>query len=127
MTERWSRAWIEALDEAAQAVGGTGGERFVIQQVVEDERADGAGTAWHVVLTEDTVRVLPGAADDADVTFTQDRPTAESIVRGELAAGTALADGRLSVHGATTGLTRHRELLARLDEAWAGVTPQGGA
>lgn len=116
--DRWSQAWVEALDDAARAVGGTDGERFVIQQVVDD---DGTLLTWHVVLGPDGTRVRPGEADDADVTFRQDRATAEAIARGDLAAGTALAGGRLTVRGATAELTRHRDLLARLDEAWAGV------
>jgi len=115
---RWTQAWIEALDEAVAAVGGTGGEPFVIQQVVDD---DGVARAWHVTLGPDRTRVAAGEADDPDVTFRQDRDTAEAIARGELAAGRALAAGRLTVRGATAELTRHRDLLARLDEAWAGV------
>ena len=109
MVERFSPAWIEALDAAARDVEGTE-ERFVIQQVVDD-------AAWHVVLGPEGVRVRPGTAQDADVTFTQDRATAEAVASGELSASTALTTGRLTVRGATSKLTDHRHALARLDAA----------
>ena len=111
-------AWIEALDAAARGVAGDDGERFVIQQVVTEGAED---VTWHVVLAPSGVRVHPGVAEGADVTFRQDRATAEAIAAGELAAATALASGRLTVRGATAELTRHREVLARLDQAWAGI------
>jgi len=109
MVERFSAEWIEALDAAAQGVEGTV-ERFVIQQVVDE-------LAWHVVLGPDGVRVLPGLADEPDVTFTQDRATADAVAEGQLSAATALTSGRLTVRGATAKLTDHRVALARLDAA----------
>jgi hypothetical protein len=109
--ERFSPEWIEALDGAARGLDGPD-EPFVIEQVVDD-------VAWHVVLGPDGVRVLPGRAEGPDVTFTQDRDTADAIATGELSAAAALTAGRLTVRGATSRLTEHRELLARLDEAFA--------
>jgi hypothetical protein len=111
MVERFSDEWIAALDEAARGVDG-GPEPLVIQQVVDE-------VAWHVVLGPDGVRVHPGRADAADVTFTQDRATAEAVAAGELSAAAALTSGRLTVRGATARLTEHREALAALDEAFA--------
>jgi alkyl sulfatase BDS1-like metallo-beta-lactamase superfamily hydrolase len=108
-----SDAWIAALDDAARHIEG-GGEPLVIQQVVTD--GDGEVT-WHVALGPDGVRVRPGRADAADVTFTQDRETAEAIARGELSAATALTAGQLVVQGAAARLVDHRAVLARLDEA----------
>ena len=113
MPERFSSEWIEALDHAVRTLPG-GEERFVIQQVVDD-------VAWHVVLATDGVRVHAGQAEQADVTFTQDRATADAIATGELRAAAALTSGRLTVNGATARLTAHREALARLDEAFAGA------
>ncbi len=109
--ERFSPEWIEALDAAARDLPAAG-ELFVIQQVVDD-------VAWHVVLATDGVRVHAGEAEQADVTFTQDRATADAIATGELSAAAALTSGRLTVSGATARLTAHREALARLDEAFA--------
>jgi hypothetical protein len=109
--ERFSTEWIAALDHAASALPGADGT-FTIQQVVDE-------AAWWVELSPHGVRVHPGRADAPDVTFTQDRATAEAIATGELSAGAALTSGRLTVRGATARLTDHREALARLDEALA--------
>jgi len=111
MPERFSDEWIAALDAAARGLPGSG-ETFTIQQVVDD-------VAWHVVLGPDGVRVQPGRADDPDVTFRQDRATAEAIAAGEVSASAALTSGRLTVRGATDRLPEHREALARLDEVFA--------
>ena len=113
MPERFSDEWIAALDAAARDLPGLDGT-FTIQQVVDD-------VAWHVVLGPDGVRVQPGQAAEPDVTFTQDRATADAIATGELSASSALTSGRLTVRGATSRLTEHREALARLDEAFAGA------
>ena len=114
MPERFSDEWIEALDDAARGLPGTG-DRFVIQQVVSGD----VEAVWHVVLDDEGVRVRPGRHDAPDVTFTQDRETAEAIAAGELSAGAALTAGRLTVRGATARLTEHRDTLAALDEALA--------
>jgi hypothetical protein len=114
--ERFSPAWIEALDEAAQPLPGTD-PPFTIQQLVTGE----GGAAWHVELGVERVRVRPGEAEAPDVTFSQDRETAEAIAAGELSASAALTSGRLTVRGATARLTEHREALARLDEALANA------
>jgi alkyl sulfatase BDS1-like metallo-beta-lactamase superfamily hydrolase len=113
--ERFSPDWIAALDAAARALPGAD-TRFVIQQVLTDP--DGEVT-WHVDLGNEGVRVRPGRAEDPDVTFTQDRETAEAIAHGTLSAAEALTAGRLTVRGATAALTEHRDALARLDEALA--------
>jgi alkyl sulfatase BDS1-like metallo-beta-lactamase superfamily hydrolase len=112
--ERFSPEWIAALDDAARGLPGSD-DRFVIQQVVTGDEE----TAWHVVLDDEGVRVRPGRDDAPDITFTQDRATAEAIATGELSAGAALTAGRLTVRGATARLTEHRDTLAALDEALA--------
>jgi alkyl sulfatase BDS1-like metallo-beta-lactamase superfamily hydrolase len=113
--ERFSPEWIAALDAAARGLPGAENP-FVIQQVVTDP--DGEVT-WHVELGNEGVRVRPGRAEEPDVTFAQDRGTAEAIARGALSAAEALTAGHLTVRGATARLTEHRDALARLDEALA--------
>lgn len=113
--ERFSPEWVAALDGAARTLPGVS-ETFVIQQVVTDE---GREVAWHVALGPDGVRVQPGRAAEPDVTFAQDRATAEAIAGGTLSAAEALTSGRLTVRGAAARLTEHREVLARLDAAQA--------
>jgi hypothetical protein len=113
MPDRFSDDWIAALDAAARGLPGVD-DGLTIQQVVDD-------VAWHVVLGPEGVRVQPGRADAPDVTFTQDRATADAIAAGELSASAALTSGRLTVRGATARLAEHREALARLDEVFAGA------
>ncbi len=115
LVARFSPAWVEALDSAVRDLTASS-EAFIVQQVVTD--GDGE-VAWHLVLGTDGIRVLAGRADVPDVTFSQDRATAEAIADGELSAGAALTAGRLTVRGATARLTEHREALARIDEALA--------
>ena len=105
------------MDEAVRRLPGATGP-FVIQQVVTEGDDE---VTWHLVLAADGVRIRPGRADAADVTFHQDRSTAEAIADGELGAGAALTAGRLTVRGATARLTEHREVLARIDEALSGA------
>ena len=117
MAERFSGQWVEALGAAVRDLPAAP-EAFVIQQVVIDGDDE---IAWHLELGPDGVRVRPGRAEAPDVTFTQDRATADAIADGELSAGAALTAGRLTVRGATARLTEHREALARIDEALAGA------
>lgn len=119
VAERFTAEWVESLDTAVRDLP-AGDEALVIQQVVTDGDSEDE-IAWHLVLGSDGVRVLLGRADAPDVTFTQDRATAEAIADGELGAGAALTAGRLTVRGATARLTEHREALARIDEALAGA------
>ena len=115
MVPRFSAAWVEALDIAVRDLPATD-EAFVVQQVVTDGEDE---IAWHLALGPGGVRVHAGRAEAPDVTFCQDRQTAEAIADGTSSAGAALTAGRLTVRGATARLTEHREALARIDEALA--------
>jgi alkyl sulfatase BDS1-like metallo-beta-lactamase superfamily hydrolase len=117
MPERFSPAWIEALDAAARGLTAAA-EPFVVQQVVTGPDGE---VAWHLDLGPETIRVRVGWAESADVTFVQDRETARAVASGELSAGAALTSGRLTVRGATARLTEHRDVLARLDTAFQQV------
>ncbi len=102
MPERFSPEWIAALDAAARGLPGAE-EPFVIQQVVSSADGD---VAWHVDLEPEAIRVRPGRAGQADVTFAQDRETADAVAAGELSAAAALTSGRLTVRGATGAADR---------------------
>jgi len=115
VAERFTPEWVEDLDAAVRDLPAADAA-FVVQQVVTDGDDE---IAWHLVLGPDGVRVLAGRADAPDVTFSQDRATAEAIADGAVSAGAALTAGRLTVRGATARLTDHREALARIDEALA--------
>ncbi len=113
MPDRFSPEWVAALDEAARGLPGSD-ERFV--DPAGRRATTSRGTSSSAPRAS---RVRPGHAEAPDVTFTQDRATAEAIARGELSASTALTSGRMTVRGATSRLSEHREVLARLDEALA--------
>jgi hypothetical protein len=117
MVPRFSTAWVEAMDAAVRALPAVE-PAFVIQQVVTDGEDE---IAWHLALGPDGIRVLAGRAEAADVTFSQDRATADAIADGAVSAGAALTAGRLTVRGATARLTEHREVLARIDETLRGA------
>lgn len=117
MAERFTAEWVDALDAAVRDLPAAD-TAFVVQQVVTDGADE---RAWHLVLGPEGIRVRPGRAESPDVTFCQDRATADAIAEGELSAGAALTAGRLSVRGASARLTEHREALARIDEALAGA------
>ena len=63
-----------------------------LRQVVDDER-------WTVEVRAGRVSVDRDDDGEVDVTITTDRPTAEAIASGELAAQDALAAGRLKLAG----------------------------
>jgi putative sterol carrier protein len=123
MVRYLSPEWIEAVSAAAAACDdlrtATSGVRLTVQQRVTG--GPGGDVAYHVVVDDGAVAVLPGEAPAADVTFQQDHATATAIARGELAAQAAFMTGRLRVGGDVQLLMRHRDTLAGLDDALVGV------
>jgi alkyl sulfatase BDS1-like metallo-beta-lactamase superfamily hydrolase len=128
MLEPWSDAWIAAADAAARADAGlveaSRGRRVVIgQEVVDGERRN----RWHMVLDDGVVAVRPGPAEAPDVTFSQDRATAEAVARGELPARTAFVLGRIRVGGDVSVLLDLAPALAGLGDVFGAVRPVGAS
>lgn len=119
MAEHLSPAWIAALDEAAGSAVVPDDVRIVVQQVVLAD--DGTEVAYAVRLADGQVRVEAGRADDADVTFTQDRSTAAAIARGELSAQTAFLAGDLRVGGDLTKVLDGARVLATVQDVFASA------
>lgn len=114
-----SDAWLAELDAAAQAGGSAEAPDLVVQQiVVDDQRGE---VAYAIRLRGGRVRVVPGRADDADVTFTQDRATAESIARGEVSAQVAFLAGRLRVGGDLRAVLGRAAALAGVGDLFAAT------
>ncbi len=111
-----STEWIAALDAAASGRRAPDGLRLVVQQVVRDGDDE---VAYAIRIADGSVRVTGGRAADADVTFTQDRPTAAAIATGELSAQAAFIDGRLRVGGDLSTLLEHTAALAALEDVFA--------
>ena len=122
MLRHLSAEWIAALDEAARASSSlheaAADLDLTVQQVVSDGDDE---VTWYVRLRGGEVEIRAGRADDADVTFTQDRATARAIADGELSAQAAFMAGRLRTGGDLTRLLAHREALADLDDVFADV------
>lgn len=120
MAEFLSDEWITALDTAARAVRVADDLELVIQQVVPDGAASGE-VAYRVEATRGAVRVRPGRAAAPDVTFTQDRATAEAIHRGTLSAQAAFIDGRLRLGGDLRSVIDRAGALVALDDVFAAT------
>lgn len=119
MSRFLSDEWLADLAAAADAGTGPAGPAFTLQQVVTDDSGD--EVAWSVTVGAGELCVRPGRAAAPTVTFTQDRPTAAAIHRGELSAQAAFMTGRLRVGGDVRQLLEHQEILATLDDVFAGV------
>jgi predicted lipid carrier protein YhbT len=87
----------------------------VIQQIVPDG-PDGAEVAWVVTAADGAITVRRGRVDEPDITFTQDRATAEAIHRGELSAQTAFIEGRLRLGGDLRAVIERGTSLAAIDD-----------
>jgi putative sterol carrier protein len=119
MAEFLSPEWVTALADAGAGAAAPEGVRLVLQQVVLD--ADGSETAYVVRIADGAVSVEPGRADDADVTFTQDRATAEAIAEGKLSAQAAFLAGRLQVGGDLTVVLDGARELASVADVFAAA------
>jgi predicted lipid carrier protein YhbT len=107
--------WFHDLDAAARSSIVDGDLRLVIQQVVTGG-PDAGDVAYVVEIADGAITVRRGRSDRADVTFTQDRPTAEAIHRGELSAQTAFIEGRLRLGGDLRAVIDRAGALAAIDD-----------
>ncbi|MEO7428965.1 MAG: SCP2 sterol-binding domain-containing protein [Acidimicrobiales bacterium] len=119
MPEFLSDAWVADLDAAAGTTRVDAALRLVIQQIVLQDR--GEERAFTIRIADGAVTVAPGRADDADVSFTQDRATATAIARGELSAQAAFIEGRLRIAGDLRKVMDRARELATLDDVFASA------
>ena len=85
---------------------------LTIEQVVTN--GDDVVDRFHVRLSGGTVEVVPGPAEAADVTITQDVETARALRSGDTHAQRAFLTGRLSIDGDIDRLLEHGPLLSSL-------------
>jgi hypothetical protein len=109
--------WITAFDHALAAIDLSPADRapLVVQYALDHAPADCMPYALRVDAAG--ARVIPGSADDADVTFRQDYDTAVAIARGERSAQRAVLDGSIVISGDATRLIGRTSLLAAVDRA----------
>jgi putative sterol carrier protein len=111
-----SDAWLADLAVAARAAAPPADLRLVLQQVVRQDRGD--EVAYVIRIEDGAVSVEPGRADDADVSFTQDRATASAIATGAMSAQSAFMEGRLRVGGDLRAVVEQARDLAILDDVF---------
>jgi hypothetical protein len=114
-----SDAWFEQLEQALRAAEVPHGPRLAVQQVVPDGPT--GEVAYALVLEGGRVHAERGRIADSDLTFTQDRATAEAIHRGELSAQAAFMEGRLRLGGDLRAVIDRASDLASLDDLFASV------
>jgi putative sterol carrier protein len=114
-----SDAWLDELDAAARAATVPDDLELVVQQVVLGER--GLEVSYALRISGGAASVSAGRADDADVTFTQDRATAEAIAKGELSAQMAFLAGQLRVGGDLRSALERSRAVLDLDDLFAQV------
>jgi hypothetical protein len=115
-----SAAWLDRLDELAQAsadLADAADEPVVIEQQVL--RADGDIVVYHLVLGSGPARVRPGGSDHADLTLVATEAAARGIHDGTMNAQRCLADGTLRLRGNPDVLTRYAAVLGRIGDVFA--------
>jgi alkyl sulfatase BDS1-like metallo-beta-lactamase superfamily hydrolase len=113
-------AWFDDLLAAARGSTIDADLRLVIQQVIPDGPG-GVEVAYVVTAADGTLAVRRGRAEAPDITFTQDRATAEAIHRGELSAQTAFIEGRLRLGGDLRGVIERAGALVAIDDVFAAA------
>ncbi|HEY9556580.1 MAG TPA: SCP2 sterol-binding domain-containing protein [Acidimicrobiales bacterium] len=120
MAQFLSEQWIDDLAMAAAGTTIDPEVDLVVQQVVVGQGGSDDVT-YALRLRDGKVEVAAGRAEDADITFTQDRETAADIASGRLPAQAAFMAGRLRVAGdLRTVLARARD-LGSLDDILASA------
>ena len=120
MPEYLSPDWFDA---AAELVAGSAtlsersqGVHLVLVQVVQD--GDGE-ISWALRFEDGTASLVTGRADDATVSFSCARDTADAIHSGERSAQAAFIAGDLRIGGDVSALMEHASLFADLDDVLA--------
>lgn len=113
-------AWLDDLETAARAARVATAAPLILQQIVPDG-PDGHEMAYALVIADGRVRVERGRVTDADLTFTQDRATAEAIHRGELSAQAAFMQGRLRLGGDLRAVIDRAGELGAIDDVLGSV------
>lgn len=112
--------WFDDLDAAARGTSIPLDVRLVIQQIIPGS-AEGDEVAYVLTAADGAITVRRGRVEVPDITFTQDRATAEAIHRGELSAQTAFIEGRLRLGGDLRAVIERAGRLVDLDDVFAAA------
>lgn len=118
-----SDEWIGALHDAASADPVLAEQTRDVALTIEQEVTGTplGDVRYHLTFDHGSVAVVPGPAPVATVRFHQDYATAASIAMGEGSAQRAFMTGRLRVGGDLRALLANTDVLAQLDDVFAGV------
>ena len=125
MTVYLSPEWLDAADRAVRAAptlsAASVGVHLTIDQTVGNDHDNRDGgpddeVRYHVCVDDGDVRILPGPAPRADVSFRQPRRVAVAIASGRDSAQMAFMRGELTVGGDVRLLIEHRSLLDGLGD-----------
>jgi hypothetical protein len=123
VAEFLSREWLADLDAVARGSAAlrtaTAEIAATLEQVVPD--APGGAVRYHVRIDHGDVRVHPGPAAAADVTFLADYEVARAINDGSATAQQALAAGRLKIKGDLPRLAGEEMALVAVGDIFAMV------
>lgn len=112
--------WFDDLEAAARGTSVPLDVRLVIQQIIPGS-AEGDEVAYVLSAADGAITVRRGRAEAPDITFTQDRATAEAIHRGELSAQAAFIEGRLRLGGDLRAVIERADSLISLDDVFAAA------
>lgn len=112
--------WFDDLEAAARNASIATDVRLVIQQVIPGD-GEGHEVAYVMTAADGAITVHRGRADAPDITFTQDRETAEAIHRGELSAQAAFIEGRLRLGGDLRAVIERSGSLVAVEDVFAAA------
>lgn len=115
-----SDPWIASLDAVSRLVRVEVDRCYVLEQRVRDVPGRGE-VRYRVEVSQDGMRVLPGAAERPDVTLSTDYASAAALAKGETTAQHLLAAGRLRVGGDVGALVEASAALERLGDLFEEV------
>jgi hypothetical protein len=115
----WLDALGEEVDRSDALQEAAVGRRIRVTQVVTD--GPEGDVTYHLEVDDGKVRFGPGAADDEQVRFVQDWPTAVAVATGELNAQEAFISGRIKLVGDQQRLLDAVPVFAALDTVFSTV------
>jgi putative sterol carrier protein len=96
LSEEWTQAVTEALNNNESFKSAAGGTTATLQQVVNTDEGE---VKYYFKLDDGTASVALGEADSADATITQDYDTAVALAKQELSGTAAYMSGKIKVSG----------------------------
>lgn len=119
MSKFFSPEWFADVDAAVKAspdvAAAAAGKRLVLEQIAPD--GPEGEVAYHIVVADGTVDVVPGRADEPTVSISGPWETYIRINKGEISAPIALLSGKAWVTGKRTLLVREQALFSAIDKA----------